>query len=119
MKQLTSLILIFAIYCGLFAPIVWTNAQIVKGKTKQTIMNQVTPNGLQFRLSEGAEGAENREVQPQVKTDPLSEGETSNLLKRIPPIKEQKDDKTDFARRIGTLPPPKTGKQIPVKFPSD
>ena len=118
MKQLTSLILIFAVYCGLIAPIVRTNAQVVKGKTKRTLMNQVTPNGLQFRLSEGEEGAETREIKPQVKADPLSEGETSNLLKRIPPIKEQTDDKTDFAKRVGTLPPPKTGKQIPVKFPA-
>ncbi len=124
MKQLTSLILIFAVYCGLIAPVglqmnMQANAQVVKGKTTRTNMNQVTPNGLQFRLSEGTEGAETREVQPQIKADSLSENETSNLLKRIPPIKEQTDDKTDFAKRVGTLPPPKTGKQIPVKFPSD
>lgn len=123
MKQLTSLILIFAVYCGLIAPIglqmnMQANAQVVKGKTTRTNMNQVTPNGLQFRLSEGEEGAETREIQPQVKADPLSENETSNLLKRIPPIKEQTDDKTDFAKRVGTLPPPKTGKQVPVKFPA-
>ena len=127
MKQLTSLILIFAVYSGLITPIslqmnMQAKAQIVRGKTretKQTNMNQVSENGLQFRLSEGVEGAETREVQPQVKADPLSEGETSNLLKRIPPIKEQTDDKTDFAKRAGSLPPPKTGKIVNVKFPSD
>ncbi len=120
MKQLTTLILIFAVYSGLIAPVgLQLNAQIVRGKTTQTNMNQTTQNGLQFRLSEGAEGAETREVQPPVNADPLSEGETSNLLKRIPPIKEQTDDKTDFAKRAGTLPPPKTGKTVNVKFPSD
>ncbi len=120
MKQLTTLILIFAVYSGLIAPVgLQLNAQIVRGKTRQTNMNQTSPNGLQFRLSEGSEGAETREVQPQVKADPLTEGETSNLLKRIPPIKEQTDDKTDFAKRAGTLPPPKTGKIVNVKFPSD
>ncbi|CAN5415465.1 hypothetical protein BH20ACI1_BH20ACI1_06500 [soil metagenome] len=123
MKQLTTLILIFAVYSGLIAPIgLQANAQIVRGKTreiKQTNMNQVTTNGLQFRLSEGEEGAETREKSPIAETDPLSEGETSNLLKRIPPIKEQTADKTDFAKRAGSLPPPKTGKTINVKFPSD
>src|SRR6185436_17685616 len=79
---------------------------------------QVLPNGLHFRLSNGEEGAETREVKPQIKADPLSESETSNLLKRIPPIKDDPLDKTDFARRAGSLPAPKTGKQIPVKFPA-
>lgn len=76
------------------------------------------PNGLTFRLSEGEAGAETREKQLPAKTDALSENETSSLLKRIPPIKEQTDDKTDFAKRLGTLPAPKTGKMIPVKFPA-
>ncbi len=119
--------MIFAVYSGLIAPIglqmnLQMNAQIVRGKTrdiKQTNMNLATENGLQFRLSEGVEGAETREVQPQINADPLSESETSNLLKRIPAIKEQTDDKTDFAKRAGSLPPPKTGKIVNVKFPSD
>ena len=82
-------------------------------------MNLTLPNGLQFRLSEGVEGADKREKTPPVKGDPLSEGETGNLLKRIPPIKTEADDQTDFAKRIGSLPAPKTGNKISVKFPSD
>ncbi|MBA3633379.1 MAG: hypothetical protein H0W58_11330 [Acidobacteria bacterium] len=122
MKKLTSLILIFTIYSGLIAPIdlqlnIQANAQIVRGKTSQTNMNEEN-TGLQFRLSEGAEGAETREVQPPTNADKLSEGETSGLLKRLPQIKTDKDDQTDFAKRAGSLPPPKTGKQIPVKFPA-
>ncbi len=121
-KQFISAVLVFTIYFGAIAPFS-TKAQTVRGKTreiKQTNMNQApTTNGLQFRLSEGTEGAETREVQPTVKADPLSEGETLNLLKRIPTIKEQTDDKTDFAKRVGSLPPPKTGKIVNVKFPSD
>ncbi len=109
--------LVLTIYLGAIAPFS-LRAQAVRGKSAQTNMNQ-TKNGLQFRLSQGAEGAEARQVTPPAKTDPLSVGETSDLLKRIPPIKEQTDDKTDFAKRMGSLPPPKTGKQIPVKFPSD
>lgn len=77
------------------------------------------PDGLKFRLSEGAEGAETREKQQLPSTDPLSQGDTSGLLKRVPAIKTDKDDKAEFAKRIGTLPAPKTGQKIPVKFPSD
>lgn len=124
MKRLISLTLIFSVYLGLIAPIgnqfiLEANAQKTSGKTIKPIMNQNLPDGLQFRLSEGVEGAETREKQLPAKTDPLSENDTSNLLKRIPPIKEQTNDKTDFAKRVGTLPAPKTGQMIPVKFPSD
>lgn len=77
------------------------------------------PDGLKFRLSEGVEGAETREKQQLPATDPLSQGDTSGLLKRVPDIKTDKDDKSEFAKRIGTLPAPKTGQKIPVKFPSD
>ncbi len=123
MKRLTSLTLILSIYLSLIAPIGnhlvrQANAQKISGKTRTTNMNMNLPNGLQFRLSEGEAGAETREKQSPAKTDALSENETSNLLKRIPPIKEQTDDRTDFAKRVGSLPAPKTGKMIPVKFPS-
>jgi hypothetical protein len=77
------------------------------------------PSGLKFRLSEGVEGAEKREKPPLASTDPLSQGDATSLLKRIPEIKPDKDDQTEFAKRAGTLPAPKTGNRIPVKFPSD
>ncbi|MBC7899442.1 MAG: Ig-like domain-containing protein, partial [Saprospiraceae bacterium] len=77
-----------------------------------------TPAGLKFRLSEGAEGAETRVKQTAAETDPLSDIDVSGVLKRIPQIKSDPSDQTDFAKRIGTLPAPKTGKQIPVKFPA-
>ncbi len=123
MKQLTSLILIFAVYSGLIAPIglqlnMQANAQIVSRKMTQTDTNE-KEKGLQFRLSEGVEGAETREKSPIAKTDSLSATETGSLLKRLPNIKIEKDDQTDFAKRAGSLPPPKTGKNVNVKFPSD
>src|SRR5690606_15866112 len=90
----------------------------VIGKAMETKTLNV-PNGLQFRLSEGVEGAESRTKPPAAETDPLSEGETQGLLNRLPQIKTQDSDKTDFAKRVGSLPPPKTGEKIPVKFPSD
>src|SRR5258708_4022110 len=76
------------------------------------------PEGLKIRLNESAEGAEKRLKQPLASTDPLTEGDANSILKRIPEIKPEADDQTDFAKRIGTLPAPKTGNKIPVKFPA-
>jgi uncharacterized protein YfaS (alpha-2-macroglobulin family) len=120
MRKTISFLLICVIYTAMFSPLVLrTNAQKTSGKTVKTNMNIDLPNGLQFRLSEGVEGAENREKTPPASGDALTESETGNLLKRIPPIKAEDDDQTDFAKRVGTLPAPKTGNKIPVKFPSD
>ncbi len=114
------MLLIYSIFLSLVTPFA-VSAQSVQGKTvtdNPSKLNRVLPNGLQFRLSNGEEAAENREVKPQVKADPLSETDTSNLLKRIPSVKEEPGDKTDFARRAGSLPAPKNGKLVPVKFPA-
>ncbi|HEY0429809.1 MAG TPA: DUF6049 family protein [Pyrinomonadaceae bacterium] len=120
MRKTTSFLLICVIYISMFSPLVGrTNAQQVSGKTETKNMNVNLPYGLQFRLSEGAEGADKREKTPPVKGDALSGSETGNLLKRLPEIKAEADDQTAFAKRIGTLPAPKTGDKIPVKFPSD
>ena len=123
MRTIVSWILLYAITLSVFAPFAQTvNAQkISAGKTtaKTTNMNQVLPDGLQFRLSEGVEGAEKREKQQLAPTDPLSDGETGGILKRLPEIKIDKDDQTEFKKRNGSLPAPKTGEKIPVKFPAD
>lgn len=117
MKKLLAWTLLFATYFTSVAPLGRVNAQIV-GKTMESKMNDL-PAGLKFRLSEGVEGAEKRERQPLAATDPLSGDATSSLLKRIPEIKTAGDDQSDFAKRIGTLPAPKVGNKIPVKFPAD
>jgi alpha-2-macroglobulin len=115
-----SFILLIAIYLGTFSPFVLqANAQRVTGRAMPTNMNISQENGLKFRLSEGVEGAQERAVSPPTKGDPLAENETANLLKRLPPVKAEPDDQADFAKRVGSLPAPKTGKMIPVKFPSD
>ncbi|MEP7076277.1 MAG: DUF6049 family protein [Acidobacteriota bacterium] len=117
MRKLTSWLLFVAVYLNFIAPMaVSTNAQVI-GKALDNKMKDL-PDGLKFRLSEGAEGAESRAKQPLAPTDPLTEGDANTLLKRIPQIKPQSDDQTDFAKRIGTLPAPKTGNKIPVKFPA-
>ncbi len=120
-KTTLASLLLYSVFLQLLAPIVISAQKPKRGKSVQIKppINQIVPNGLQFRLSDGEKGAENRVVKPKVIADPLSDGETSNLLKRIPPIKEIPTDKTDFAKRAGSLPAPKIGKKIEVKFPAD
>ncbi len=115
MRQFISFVLIFAIYLGLISPVV---AQVGRGKTASSNMNETSEKGLKLRLSEGAAGAENRQTTTPTSGEALSENQTSNLLKRLPEIKTDKADPTDFAKRAGSLPAPKTGKTINVKFPS-
>ena len=118
MRKVFSAFLVFTTYISFVSQAaVPVNAQII-GKAMEQKMKDVPP-GLKFRLSEGVEGAEKREKQQLAATDPLSDGDANNLLKRIPEIKPETNDKTDFAKRIGSLPAPKTGNRIPVKFPSD
>ena len=116
MKTLVSWIVLFAIYLGLFAPFA-AEAQVI-GKARDVKMKDIPP-GIQFKLSEGQEGAETRVRQPLALTDPLSNTQSGDLLKRLPAIKTDPDDTTEFAKRIGSLPAPKTGNRIPVKFPAD
>ncbi len=121
MRKLVSWLLLLGIYLNIVAPfVISANAQKISAKTaNKTNMNVNLPDGLQFRLSEGEEGAEKREKQPLAQTNPLSDGDTNALLKRLPEIKPEQDDQKDFNKRLGTLPAPKTGKTIPVKFPAD
>jgi hypothetical protein len=120
MRNLVSWLLLFGMYLNVISPfVISANAQKTSGKTiAKTNMNVNLPEGLQFRLSEGEEGAETREKQLLAETNPLSEGDTNSLLKRIPEIKTDQDDQKDFNKRLGTLPAPKTGNMIPVKFPA-
>ncbi len=122
MKKLVSWLMFAVIYLNVFSPMmVAVNAQKTGGRTIPTTksnMNVNLPDGLQFRLSEGTEGAETREKQAFAETNQLSEKDTTALLKRIPEIKPEQDDQADFKKREGTLPAPKTGTTVPVKFPA-
>ncbi len=118
MKKLFAWTLLFTLYFSSIGPLGRTAQAQIVGKAMEIKMKDLPP-GLQFRLSEGVEGAEKREKSPLASTDPLNEGAANSLLKRIPEIKLTGDDHTDFAKRIGTLPAPRTGSKIPVKFPAD
>ncbi|MEO6335174.1 MAG: Ig-like domain-containing protein, partial [Pyrinomonadaceae bacterium] len=118
MKRIVSGLLVFAIYWSMFIPF----ASLVEAQSvippRNNRMKDV-PEGLTFSLSNGTDGAETRLKQQLAPADPLSAGDAANLLKRLPEIKPEADDRADFAKRLGTLPAPKTGKQIPVRFPSE
>ncbi len=117
MRKLTSWVLLFAVYLSFIAPASLTgNAQVLRKAMDQKLKDR--PPGLTFRLSNGAEGAETRVKQPLASTEPISESDSTGILKRLPQIKSEPDDRTEFAKRIGSLPAPKTGRQIPVKFPA-
>jgi alpha-2-macroglobulin len=114
-----SLFLIVAIYVGVLAPLSpAVLAQKVSAARGSNNKPMGEAKGLEFRLSEGTEGAETRTTTPPAKTDPLSQSQSENLLKRIPPVKKEGDDEKDFAIRDRSLPAPKTGKVNPIKFPS-
>ena len=115
MKRIVSGLLVFAVYWSMFVP--FANGQAVVAARINRMKN--VPEGLTFRLSEGAEGAETRVKQPLASADPISPGAAADILKRLPAIKSEPDDKAEFAKRVGTLPAPKTGTQTLVKFPSD
>ena len=118
MKRTVSGLLVFAIYWSMFLPF----AQLADAQTVAKARNERMKDiaeGLTFRLSEGAEGAEARSKQQLASADPLSADQAGDLLKRLPAIKSDVNDQTEFAKRIGSLPAPKTGKQIAVKFPAD
>jgi len=116
MRKLVSWIVLFAIYIGLVAPFAATGQ--ITAKAMEDKLKDVPP-GLAFSLSEGQESAETRVKETLPSTDPLTQAQAADLLKRLPAIKSDASDQTDFAKRVGTLPPPKTGNKIPVKFPSD
>lgn len=116
MKKIVSGLLIFVTYVSMFVPFAATAQTVGTARNKRM---EDLPEGLAFRLSEGSVGAESRVEQKLTPADPLSDNAARDLLKRVPEIKSDPNDPADFAKRAGTLPAPKTGKQIPVKFPSD
>jgi len=118
MKKIVSWVVLFSVYLSVIAPLAGTaNAQVI-GKAMET-KNQNVPPGLTFRLSEGSDGSEDRQVGELVPSEQISADASGKLLSRLPAIKSDPDDQAEFAKRVGTLPAPKTGERLPVKFPAD
>ncbi len=74
--------------------------------------------GLRFRLSEGTEQPEVRPATNLAPATSLSNAEAEAVLKRLPPIKSETSDETDFALRAQSLPPPRTGVTVMQPFPA-
>lgn len=74
--------------------------------------------GLKFRLSEAPEQPESRPVSNLASATVLSDAETQAILSRLPAIKIDPNDQTDFALRDKSLPPPRTGAIVMQPFPS-
>ena len=71
--------------------------------------------GLQFRLSNGVERPSPKKSS---NASELSQTETENILKRLPPMKIDPSGVQEFALRKGPLPPPRTGNTIETSFPA-
>ncbi len=118
MRKIAASWVLISIYVGIVAPFAtFTNAQTI-GRAKQNRMKDAPP-GLTFRLSEGTPQADRREKQGLSPADVISEDDAARLLGRLPAIKSDPNDQAEFAKRIGSLPAPKTGNRIAVKFPAD
>lgn len=74
--------------------------------------------GLKFRLSEAADQPEAKPVSKLAAATVLSEAETQAILSRLPAIKTDPNDETDFALRDRSLPPPRTGATVMQPFPA-
>jgi uncharacterized protein YfaS (alpha-2-macroglobulin family) len=75
------------------------------------------PTGLTFRLSQGAEQPEKREAGTTAPAENLSAEQVAAVLKRLPAGTAGPTLQEDFSFRPGSLPPPRTGQIINIKFP--
>jgi uncharacterized protein YfaS (alpha-2-macroglobulin family) len=79
------------------------------------------PQGLRFRLSEGAEesGRQSPAATPSAaRAEKISEAEAARVLQRLPPLKAREGDEQDFALREKSLPPPRAGQTVLAAFPA-
>ncbi len=74
--------------------------------------------GLKFRLSEAPEQPEAKPISKVASATILSDAESQAILNRLPPIKTNPSDETDFALRDKSLPPPRTGAIVMQPFPA-
>ena len=70
--------------------------------------------GLRMILREAGAPTEEEVAIPVAEGKPLSAEQTERLLSRVPALTAQEGDKREFARREGSMPPPRTGEDQPV-----
>ena len=110
-NRLLCLALIYSILFGSF----------VKIAPSQTVDSQKIEDekGLQIKLREAVPKIAKNENSPIANAAKLTEAETDAIIRRLPPLNAEISDKMDFNLRPNSLPPPKTGNTIAVKFPPD
>ncbi len=106
-QRLLSFLLVFSILFNLF----------VSAVPAQTETDE-KQSGLVFTLRE-APGAPSRTVADVPTVEPLAESEAQAIFDRLPPLVSPESDKRENVVRPESLPPPKAGRTIPVKFPAD
>jgi alpha-2-macroglobulin len=112
-NRFVCLVLIYTIFTHIFSP---------SGRAQETEADSVETKekarGLEFRLREGTGNPEPNKVLPAAEIGGLSGAEAEAIFRRLPPLDADPSDRTDPAIRPNSLPPPKTGRVIPVKFPA-
>ncbi len=107
----------FALFALALIAMVFT-MPTTKGQRRPSVRpTTVSPQGLQFRLSEGAEAQD----RPQALATPIAQlldaNDTAALLKRLAPFKAEADDEKPFAFRERSLPAPRAGQTVTAAFP--
>lgn len=72
---------------------------------------------MEIAASDGSPETESVGALSRPATRPLSKSALETILGRLSPLKSEKDDRQDFAKRENSLPPPKTGQTITDTFP--
>ena len=117
MNKLVTWLLLIAVYAGAVAPF----GSLVHGQAMRNSMDErmkAMPHGLAFRLSEAIAGAEDRQKREPTPADALDLIAAGNILRHLPAITPDNSEQTEFAKRAGSLPVPKTGKRVLTSFPS-
>lgn len=73
--------------------------------------------GLRFRLSAGQSQAQAEARVTPAEAQPLDEQATQRVLARLPPLPPEAAQRSDFALREASLPPPRTGRSLREPFP--
>ena len=128
LQRAVALFLVLHLSLGAFSPLaVQSNAEdrsVLVEESSATSENVSAEDvaagrrGLRFRLSEGMEGTERAALNPTPVAAKLTEGEAQKVLARLPPMKTNDADETDFNFREKSLPPPRTGKTTLAAFPA-
>lgn len=108
-----SLFVVFCLLANTVAPLA-----VARKQQQSADDSEGQEPGLQFRLSEAPTQPPAKPRSKIANSTPLSDYETTNILKRMAPIKSESLDEQGFVLRERSSPPPRTGNTIDVPFPA-